>query len=62
MQAQGPSDSANSVALSPDGRLAVASTIGFKAVLWDATTGHLTKSVPADPATSDNSGRVALLT
>ena len=59
MQAQGPSDSANSVALSPDGRLAVASTIGFKAVLWDATTGHLTKSVPADPATSDNSGRVA---
>ena len=51
--------SATAVALSPNGRLAVASTNGSKAVLWDAHTGALLKSVPAPGVGSDNSGRVA---
>ena len=44
-----------SVALSPNGQLAVASTDGIKAVLWDANKGRLLKSVPAAVGSDSNS-------
>ncbi|HXN95728.1 MAG TPA: hypothetical protein VN879_14580, partial [Candidatus Acidoferrales bacterium] len=47
-----------SVALSPNGQLAVASTEGMKAVLWDATTGRLLKSVPGSVG-SDTQNQIA---
>ena len=48
-----------SVALSPNGQLAVVSTEGMKAVLWDANTGRLLKSAPGPGVGADNRNRIA---
>jgi WD40 repeat protein len=47
-----------SVAISPDGTLAVASTQGIKAVLWNANTGSLLSSAQAG-IVADNNSRIA---
>ena len=48
-----------SVALSPNGQLAVASTIDLRAALWDDGSGRLLKTAQGPAAVSDNSSRVA---
>lgn len=48
-----------SAALSPDGRLAVVATDGPRAVLWDARTGALLRTVPSPGVGSDNNSKVA---
>jgi WD40 repeat protein len=53
------SDGIHSVAISPDGRLAVASTDGKRAVLWNANAGSPVNSAPGPAVGSDNNGRVA---
>ena len=47
------------VALSPNGQLAVVSTQVSRAVLWNASTGSLIKSAPAEGVATDTNGRVA---
>jgi WD40 repeat protein len=49
----------HSVAISPDGRLAVASTDGLRAVLWDANAPNPVASAAGPAAVSDNTSRVA---
>jgi WD40 repeat protein len=48
-----------SVALSPNGQLAVASTEGARAVLWDASTGRILRSAQGPAVVSDNNSRIA---
>lgn len=48
-----------SVAISPNGRLAVASTIDLRAALWDDGSGRLLNTARGPAAVSDNSSHIA---